>query len=411
MMRRRPSSILALALLLATGLVLPAAAEDSGRSGAWEIVAPAGHQLSLPFSPGVRAGDFLYLSGALGNVPGTTEVPGGIAEQTRRTLDNLEAVLATAGLDLTRVVEARLYIADIRWANEVLEVYRERMPEPRPAAVVVEAEIAIPAALAEIGFTAALPGVTREAVTPEGWPTADDRSAAIRAGDTVFLSGMASDRRGHFDDPDSAADQVTRAMERMGEVLSAAGVSYQNVVSCNVYLAEPRDFAALNSTYPEFFAGAAAPARATVRARLGQPGQRVEVSCVAVDGERRAVLPEGATPRPVLSSSIQVGERLFLSGMVGRDASGSFPKDIALQTTAVLDNLEATLTAAGLGFDDVVSATVFLDDIRHYGAMNAVYAERLGTPAPARATVGTQLMTPDAWVEIQMIARSVPADE
>ncbi|MEO1087831.1 MAG: RidA family protein, partial [Acidobacteriota bacterium] len=60
--------------------------------------------------------------------------------------------------------------------------------------------------------------------------------------------------------------------------------------------------------------------------------------------------------------------------------------------------------AAGLSFKDVVNATVYLTDIRHYAAMNAIYAKRVGQPAPARATVGTALMSPEALVEIQMTA-------
>ena len=57
-----------------------------------------------------------------------------------------------------------------------------------------------------------------------------------------------------------------------------------------------------------------------------------------------------------------------------------------------------------LGWEDVVNSRVFLSDIRYYSAMNAVYAETIGKPAPPRATVGTQLMSPEALVEIQMLA-------
>ena len=60
---------------------------------------------------------------------------------------------------------------------------------------------------------------------------------------------------------------------------------------------------------------------------------------------------------------------------------------------------------------DVESATVFLTDIRHYQAMNAVYREVMPSPPPARATVGTQLMSPDALVEIQMVASKPPASK
>ena len=193
-------------------------------------------------------------------------------------------------------------------------------------------------------------------------------------------------------------------MENVGAVLAAAGLGYGDVVGCRVYLPDARDFAALNEVYPTFFAGAAPPARATVRARLVDPRWKVEIQCRAVaGGERRAVLPPGATPRKVFSPAIRVGDRLFLSGMVGRGPEG-YPPVAGAQTRVVLERLAATLAAADMSFRDVVDATVFLADIRHYAAMNEVYREMVGSPPPARATVGTQLMSPEALVEIQMTA-------
>ena len=60
----------------------------------------------LPFSQAVRVGDVLYLSGALGNAPGTRDVvPGGIEAETRRTMENIGAVLRRPRADLRRRVQ------------------------------------------------------------------------------------------------------------------------------------------------------------------------------------------------------------------------------------------------------------------------------------------------------------------
>ena len=74
------------------------------------------------------------------------------------------------------------------------------------------------------------------------------------------------------------------------------------------------------------------------------------------------------------------------------------------QTKLTLQNLRAALNAAGLDFKDVVETMVYLTDIRYFQAMNEVYREMVGSPPPARATVGTQLMAPEALVEIVMLA-------
>ncbi len=80
------------------------------------------------------------------------------------------------------------------------------------------------------------------------------------------------------------------------------------------------------------------------------------------------------------------------------------PRAVKAQTRQAVARLEAALEAAGLGLEDVVESTVFLTDIRHFGAMNEIYRELVPGPRPARTTVGTALMSPDALVEIMMIA-------
>ena len=123
------------------------------------------------------------------------------------------------------------------------------------------------------------------------------------------------------------------------------------------------------------------------------------------DAGRKRVAAEGeGRPDSPFSPAIQVGDFLYLSGFVGRGAEGFAAGDVAAQTRQTLARLEATLKAAGMDFSNVVNAQVYLTDIRHYAAMNGVYAELLPKPPPARATVGAPLMSPDALVEIMMIA-------
>lgn len=370
------------------------------------IIAPPGSEMGLPFSPGIASGDFLILSGALGNLPGTLEVPGDLSRQTRQTLDNLRAVLEAAGLDFSRVVDTNVYLADARFFDDFSAVYNEIMPQPRPARTTVEAEIALPAALTEVAMIAARPGVPVRAIQPEAWPpTAGAYSWGKLAGDTLFIAGMVSNDpiTGQLVPGDVAA-QTRQAMTNVGKVLAAADMSFDHVVSCRVFLPEARSYRAMNEVYPTFFT-AAPPARATVAARLAHPLLAIEVQCTAVRGtDRQAVLPTGQKPRKILSPAIRVGDRLFLSGMVGRDDQGKFPPDLETQTHLVFDRIEETLGAAGLALGDVRDAYVYLADIRHYQQMNEVYRQRMGSELPARATVGARLMAPDALVEIQMTA-------
>ena len=381
-------------------LALPLHAADKEH-----VVAPPGTNYGLPFSPGILGDDFLYLSGAIGNQPGTIVVEGDTAAQVKQTMANLEAVLKVAELDFSRVVASSVFLSDIRHFQTMNEVYGGYFSDEHPPTrTTIEADIAIPNSATEIGMIAARKGVELEWIKPEGWPGSANYGYGVKAGETLFLSGLVSSdpKTGELVLGDVGV-QTRQVLKNIDAVLKAAGMSKENVVRCGVYLPDVRDYGAMNDAYGAYFKEAP-PARATVQARLAHPDLRIEITCLAVAGERKVVHPEGTpvSTRP-LSSAIQVGDRLFLSGMVGRK-DGEYPHGVAAQTHVVFERLKATLAAAGMGFDDVVSAQVFITDVRFYQAMNKVYAKWMPETPPARATVGTGLMSPDALVEIQMTA-------
>ncbi len=402
MLRRAPFPI-AISLLLL--LAAPTPAQHT-------VIAPEGTDVGLPFSPGILSEDFLFLSGAIGNEPGTTRVTGDAAAQTRKTLENLKVVLAAAGMDFSNVVEANVFLADSRHFQAMGTVYGEYLGDVQPPRATVEADIAIPGSLTEIAMVAARPGVEVRRISPQGWPeTGGAYSWGMLAGDTLFIAGMVSTdpAKGELVTGD-VTTQANQVMKNVGAVLAAADMDYQDLVACNIFLADPRDYGAMNEAYGSFFEGGVAPARATVRARLVNPALTIEIQCRGVRGGRnKVVVPAGYKPsgRP-LSPAIRAGDRLFLSGMVGRAPDG-YPNGVEAQTRVCLDRLKATLTAAGMTFEDVEMTSVFLTDIRHYPIMNRVYSEVIGSPPPARATVGSLLMSPDALVEIQMTAHRTSA--
>jgi reactive intermediate/imine deaminase len=88
----------------------------------------------LPFSQAVRVGDVLYLSGSIGEVPGTmTLVPGGLEAEARQAMDNIGTVLKENGLTFRDVFKCTVMLADMaQWAdfNKVYLTYFEadRLP-------------------------------------------------------------------------------------------------------------------------------------------------------------------------------------------------------------------------------------------------------------------------------------------
>jgi 2-iminobutanoate/2-iminopropanoate deaminase len=106
------------------------------------------------------------------------------------------------------------------------------------------------------------------------------------------------------------------------------------------------------------------------------------------------------------SQAIRSGGFLFLSGQIPLDpATGALVAGgIEAQTRQVFTNVGAILEAAGLSFDAVVSATVFVADMNDFARVNEIYATYFSSPAPARATVQVARLPKDALVEIQVIA-------
>ncbi|MEA2965716.1 MAG: hypothetical protein QOI46_5814 [Alphaproteobacteria bacterium] len=94
----------------------------------------ASRSSNLPHVPGIRVGDYIFLSGMGPIDPRTGERNHGpIAEQVRTTLSNMQHMLESAGSSLGRVVRVHVVLADISQMAEMDRVYREFFPVDPPA--------------------------------------------------------------------------------------------------------------------------------------------------------------------------------------------------------------------------------------------------------------------------------------
>jgi 2-iminobutanoate/2-iminopropanoate deaminase len=121
---------------------------------------------------------------------------------------------------------------------------------------------------------------------------------------------------------------------------------------------------------------------------------------LATEGAPKAIGP--------YSQAVLEAGFLYASGQIPLDpATGELVAGgIEASTERVLDNMEAVLKSAGLGFRDVVKTTVFLVKGEDFPAMNAIYARRFGDHRPARSTVIVAALPKGATVEIDLIARA-----
>jgi reactive intermediate/imine deaminase len=114
------------------------AASSSAWAGGTEVEHySVGPDAGLPFSDAVRVGNMLYLSGKIGNIPGTRDLAeGGIAGETRQSLENIKTSLEKYGSSMNEVIKCTVFLADIdEWAamNEVYKTYFPVNPPARSA--------------------------------------------------------------------------------------------------------------------------------------------------------------------------------------------------------------------------------------------------------------------------------------
>jgi enamine deaminase RidA (YjgF/YER057c/UK114 family) len=355
---------------------------------------------SLPFSAAVKADGLIYVSGTLGS-------SGDVKAQTKQVLDNINATLKSAGSSLANAASMTVYLRNQSDFAAMNEVYRTYWTKDPPARTTVMVPL-LNEGLVEISAVAVPDGGERVVVNPSDWMASPNPySYGIRSGNTLFLAGLIS-RNGKDNSAikgDMAA-QTKTVMDNGAAVIKAAGMTFADVVSSRIYITDSAAFQDMNTVYRTYFP-TDPPARATVKALLTSADYIVEVTMVAVKGAKTAITTptedgKPGTKNPNLSSAIRVGNRLYVSGILGNTPANK--GDVKAQAAETLVRVGRTLKAAGFDWSHVVEGMVYLPDLTKFADMNASYREPLTKDLPARATVGAGLMNADGAVEIMFTA-------
>jgi 2-iminobutanoate/2-iminopropanoate deaminase len=231
-------------------------------------------------------------------------------------------------------------------------------------------------------------------------------SAATKADGLIYVSGALAAKG-------DIKEQTQGVLNSLGQSLTKAGSSLQNVVAATVYLKNGADAAAMTevwrATWPKD-----PPTRTTVVAGLVSEAALVEIAVIAVPtgGERKIITPAGWSAANPYSHAIQTGDTLFISGLVSRNAKDNQPVegDVTTQVKTIFGNAEEILKTAGFTMADVVANRVYLTDVQTFGEMNKAYVPNFPKNPPARATVVVGLPGPQYKVEVTMTAVKGPKD-
>jgi len=386
-----------LSVALAATFALPAA--GFARQQARQVIT-AGPAPIGPYSPAIVAGGLVFVSGLLSTDAEGKVVGDDVTAQTRRILDRLKEIFEASGSSMAQAVSVSVYLENASDAAAFDAVYRTYFRDAPPARLVVVTDLLLGARV-EVSAIGVPKGAARQVIKPAAWPApTQPMSYAVRAGDLVFLSGITARRPGTAAAAGDAAAQIETVLADVRVLLEAAGIGPEKVVASRIYLGQLEAFATMNGIYGKVFP-ADPPARATAIASSPEAGSLVTMQMVATTGPREVVggpVPAGR----VLSPGIRAGRFLFLSGLLGNTADNA--TDVAAQTRETLTRIGASLKTGGYELSDVADSTVFLPDLTHFAAMNAVYRELFPTAPPARATIGTPLVVRTGLVEIMVTA-------
>lgn len=385
-------------------LVLAAAstffAQGAPAPGTGKQVITQGPNRNLPFSSAVKAGGFVYVSGTI------SDQGGDIKAQTRWCLEDLDRTLKAAGSSLQHAASINVYLRNQADFAAMNEVYRTFFKERPPARTTIVADLVVPEGLVEMSAVGIPLGAERVAIHPPDWiQSPNPYSYAIKSGDTLFLAGLIS-RNGKDNSvvEGSMTVQTKAVLDNAAEILKEAGMTFDNVVSSKVFITDAAKFQEMNDTYRTFFTKDP-PARATVVAPLMGAANVVEITLTASSLPKQVFTTPAADgtpgkPSPILSSAVKVGNRLYLSGLLGNTATNK--GDTEAQTREILARVGRTLQVAGFGWSDLVDGVVYITDVNNFDAMNRGYRSVV-KDLPARATVKTGLVA-DGMLEIMFVA-------
>jgi len=375
--------------LFLVGLLLCTAAGAQTQAGA---TAPFQESTKVHRAPpsSVDAGDYIYISaqgprGANGASPAT------FAAQARQALNNLKSVVESAGLTMDHVVYTIVYLTDMNQYGEMNHVFGEFFGKIPPARAVLGVS-ALPDSPIEINAVAVRNLSDRRAISPPGYKSDEPFSPGILTHDRLFVSAMpANASSGGAASADPAA-QVDFALDQMKAVLEAAGLKLANMVFVNPFLTAQLPTRVMNKHYAQRFEFGNTPARATIEVSSLPNGAQIEYTGVAVRDlkERRAVRPKNMPPSPTASPCVFAGDTLYCSaksGFIPGPNEGVYTSTTALQLRQTMRNQMDNLEEADMDFSQVVSTTVYLDNLADIPEFDEVYGKYFLGKLPTETTL------------------------
>ena len=338
-------------------------------------------------SSAMDADGYVYLAGQSGNRPDGS-LSEKFSEQAAQTLENVKAVVEAAGLTMEHVVYVQVYLENVDNFPVFDTVFKKYFPSIPPAGAVLGVA-KLPSPGIQINEVAVRDLNGRKAVVPANYKLDGPFSPGILTHDRLFVSAMQGRDPQSGKLADDPAAQTDLALDGLSAVAEAAGLTLKHFVFVNPYLTNNIPPKVMNERYARRFEFGNTPARATIQVTALPQQAKIEYTAVAVRelSVRRSIRPRNMPPSPTASPCVFAGDTLYCSaksGFIPGPHGGVFGSTTAAQLRQTMRNQLDNLEEAGMDFSQLVSTTVYLDNLSDSGEFNKVYSEYFQGALPAQ---------------------------
>lgn len=341
-------------------------------------------------SLGIDAGDYVYVSGQ-GPRREDGSTPTNFVDQVHQSLDNVRGVIEAAGLTMDHLAYVQVYLDDMKNCEALDVAFANYFPTKPPARGVLGVA-RLPAPSVQITGVAVRDKKDMHAVAPTGFKPNKAYSAGMLTHDRLFISTMLGRDASGATIPDDPGAQVDLALDGLRAVVEAAGLKLSHMVFVNPYLTSEIPMRVMNERYARRFEFGNTPGRATIEVSSLPDGAHIAYTGVAVRdlAQRHTIRPKNMPPSPTASPCVFAGDTLYCSaksGFIPGPNGGVYAASTVDQVRQTMRNLLDNLEEADMSFDQVVSTTIYLDNLSDTDAFGNVFRKYFKGPLPAQTIV------------------------
>jgi enamine deaminase RidA (YjgF/YER057c/UK114 family) len=367
------------------------------KGGALKVINVEGRSAASMSSPGVLAGDTLYVAGQNGR-GSDGSLSKDFSQEVSQSLRNVQGVLRAAGMDFGSVVWMHVYVTSQQDIDAMNDVYWKAIGSHPPARTVLVVANLPNGEKVQISCIAAASTLQRKVIQPPGWPKGEHIDpAGIQAGEVLYMSAQDGTDRATGKISDDYGTEVKQSLDNVATILKTAGMTMANVVWVNPYLSSAEAKAAapntpapighngqapssnasvMNKIYASYFEFGNTPGRGTIQVASLPRNSHIVFSVIAGSdlSKRKSIQIRNMKPSPTASPGVIYWDTYYMSGKSGFiPDQGIVTQDVSLQLRQTMRNLLDDLQGADLDFPDVVQATIYLREMQYTDQVVPLY--------------------------------------